>query len=266
MGALSVSDINGTLRLGKGVLYVRPYSSTDKSVKFTEMGLLESCSVTPSIERSTVTESRFGNNVPAAERVDSAEVQGSFTSRSLLDLSLALAFQTGTDAVAQSEEADIVFTAADVAVGDIYRLAVASGMKATSVTVTAFTDGEDTPIAYTAGTHYELDAQAGLIKILAIPDTAGTDIEVTFTAGATTDTVRGALLSATDGRWDILFRGNEPRGTKVELFIPNARISPDGDISLIGEEDTTIGYSVLGFSDSSQPTGFELGYFEKLTA
>jgi hypothetical protein len=94
-------------------------------------------------------------------------------------------------------------------------------------------------------TDYSVDLALGTITILAggaIASSAAEAIEVDYDTTANsheqiataTKSVKGALRYVADN----------PQGTNKDLYAPSAILSPEGDLSLIGEELGTIGFNV----------------------
>lgn len=155
----------------------------------------------------------------------------------------SLAFATQSSATAE------VVTIENVEVGGVYSLGYLD------VSITSVSDGEASPVAY--GTQdYELDEAAGLVRVKSIPATAGTDMVVTFNAGAIVDTserLRVAIGTSMDQRGEFLIRGvNKNKPFMTRLW--NAKITPQG-LPLIGGDDLEgLSFNLSIEADPNRPT------------
>jgi hypothetical protein len=125
-----------------------------------------------------------------------------------------------------------------VAVNDI--VPAASGKtKLSSVVVT---DSAGLPVTGTLGTDYELDADAGLIKVLSISNLTTQPWKIAATEAAAT---ANNLFQTTTPLQGLRFKGNNlANNGAIEIFdIPKIMISPAGDWNLLG--------------DGNEPTKFE---------
>lgn len=94
----------------------------------------------------------------------------------------------------------------------------------------------------TINVDYEVDAELGLIRILStgtIADNATSSVAYTY-SGITGTTVR----VGTESKVDVKLIGrlvNAETGAKAILEVPKITLSPDGEISLIGDDYQTLG-------------------------
>lgn len=132
----------------------------------------------------------------------------------------------------------------DVAPGLAYQLGVtdASPTGARNVANVVVTKGA-TPL--TLGTDYEVDATLGRITLLDNDTTTvieGDDLDVTFDISAST---RAQIVSSSASAEGALrFISYNPKGQKIDYFMPWVKISPNGEIALITEEYMTIPLNV----------------------
>lgn len=134
------------------------------------------------------------------------------------------------------------FVDGEALTGSIAGDALADGTETADAAGVVVSDGEATPTIYTAGTDYSVDAVRGRIKILtgsAIVN--GDDILVSYSCGTATYKKIKILDSTTlEGR--LRFIGDAPVGIDAELEIWRASLTPTGDVAMIGDD-----WSILGF-------------------
>lgn len=144
-----------------------------------------------------------------------------------------------------------------VAVGDIYSLG------AVDVAVSAVTDGESSPKAYTAGTHYRVDRRTGFVEILAKPDGAGSDITVSYTAPEITAAAARqslGLMANTGVRGEIFARGVGDIGPLDEVTLWDVELRPSGDIEIQGGDDyQQIALTGRLYADGTKASGYQYG-------
>lgn len=142
---------------------------------------------------------------------------------------------------------------ADVEAGGIYQL------PHYQVSVTSATDGSGTPVAYTAGTHYELvDADLGMIKVIAIPGGAGSDLVITYDAAAidaTDDLMQAEIASDVDIRGELIVRGLSESGPREVLHLHDVQFAPSGERPFISGDDSFTGLDITGKALKSAVTG-----------
>ncbi len=149
--------------------------------------------------------------------------------------------------------------------GEIYDL---EAYDLSSVVVTD--DTTPTPVDYVLDTHYKLDAKSGHIQLLAVPSGASGNVEITYDAAtvvADDKMTKIGIASQTSNRGKLKIRGTNTVGPVLEVTLHDVQIRPDGERNYISETDLdTINVVGRVFSDSSQPSGFELGFERRLVA
>jgi hypothetical protein len=121
----------------------------------------------------------------------------------------------------------------------------------TAVTVTSNPPGT----TYVLGTDYRLDADRGMIEIIdtgSIP--AASDIIVNYGVAASS---QERILSGSEPvEGAMRYLENNPRGIDRDMFLPFVKITPNGDLSLKGDEWRQIPFSL----EALKPTQAEAIY------
>lgn len=131
-------------------------------------------------------------------------------------------------------------THAAVKIGDLYQLGMTdanpSGHR--KVTTVVVTDGASSnPVTYVLGTDYELDADLGTIYVPAGSGADGKAMKITFGVAAST---REQIVTGEEQfECAIKFISDNPVGPNRDVIIPRARLSPNGDFSLITDPEST---------------------------
>ena len=123
-------------------------------------------------------------------------------------------------------------------------------------------DSSDATITYQNGTNYEVDYQAGKIKLLSHPSGASEDVEVTFDTLQISDRPKIGIANISGTTGKLTVRGNSQVGLKTMLVLPRVQLRPDGERSFVAEDEfTTISLTGTVLVDSSVPDEkFQLGY------
>lgn len=125
--------------------------------------------------------------------------------------------------------------------GRSYQLGETSGQPsgARQVVVTEVFLTSTPATIYVAGTDYTVDAELGLITILAggsIAENAGITVEFDQTA----HTRQQVIASDNEAQGALKYISYNPIGQRLDYFFPMVKVRPNGDISLISEEWMTI--------------------------
>ena len=110
--------------------------------------------------------------------------------------------------------------------------------------ITAVTGPAGTPV-YVAGVDFTVDLTKGQITMLASSPTfvGGTNVLVTYTAGATLNTQR-VISGNTFFEGAMRYNAFNAAGLQVDYFFPSVRITPDGDYAVKGDTWQTIKFAV----------------------
>ncbi len=252
-----LTPISGNYVVGKGQVFFKESGS----IKWEELGDIDGFSISPEIERLE----RFSNQYSARTLADSRIVQQSFTltmelfqmtrrNRSMGLLS-TITDQTQTGATEPTQEISGIVT------GGIYEL---NGLNVTAITVT---DTTGSPVAYTSGTHYQLDAEAGMIRIVSKPASANSHLKVFYSKAsivAGDERLKAGIGSSPNLAGAIRFRGVNDVGRAVLVQLHSVRLSPSGERQYISDEYSSITIEGKIQIDSTQATAYQLGWEQDL--
>lgn len=128
----------------------------------------------------------------------------------------------------------------------LYQLGITPSLPtgARKVTVTTVTNGAaGSPVPYTAGTDYLIDADRGTVQIL---DTGtivkGTKVAITWTSAA--HSRRQVIASNKTIEGEIWFKSYNATGPLVDYLMPWAKLTPNGDLALKGDDWQQIPFNV----------------------
>lgn len=159
---------------------------------------------------------------------------GSFTSDNIGMENLALFFlgEAKTVTTTATTAATSVFTVAEA--GLTYQLgtttaAPSGARKVSNVAVTA--TGVTTP---TEGADYTVDLDLGRLTILAGGALVGKDVTATFDVAASTHKQVTSGAAAIEG--SLRFISFNPKGDKIDYFMPKVSITPNGDFAMKGDD------------------------------
>jgi hypothetical protein len=252
-----LSPIEGDYVVGKGMLF---FQKTGE-VKWEEIGDIDGFSTSSDITKLE----RFSNQYPVRTKTDSRITQQnqtiSFTLFQMTARNRAMGLMSDVAYLAQVGVTGQVATFEGVEVGGIYRI----GKYDLSIDSIVGEDTAATP--YVEGTHYESDDQSGMIKVLAIPGGV-TDMVVNYDAAAilaATKRLNAGIGSAPDLAGALMFRGVNDTGRQVEVMLHDVRLSPSGERQYISDDYSSIQIEGEVIADSTQPSGFELGWERDLT-
>jgi len=220
------------------------------------LGDVENLRLNVEVERIQRYGKNYATQVKTASHVRQVGATVSYTLMQFLDVTRAHA--VGSDLAYHEQAAEtaqtVTFDAVEVGrVYDVGRLGL------TNVTVT---DGAGTPVAYTAGTHYLLDEVAGLVQVLAKPETADTSLSVTYDCGAIAATDKRQVMGIganTDLRGMFLVRGVSDIGRKTLLRLHDVLVSPSGAPYVGGDDYESLDFEGEVQVDPTQPDAYKLG-------
>lgn len=90
---------------------------------------------------------------------------------------------------------------------------------------------------FVAGTDYIVDADRGLVEILPT-GTIAADASITITYSSAAVTAERIEMGDTEAEGELKFIALNPRGPKRDITIPRARISPNGDLSMLTDPES----------------------------
>lgn len=251
--------------LGKGELYFAPFA-TGTQVPAGERYLGNTPELALTIETQDL--DHFSSDRGIREKDDSVVLEvtrrGNFTCDNIDPKNLAVFFFGAASKLAQSAGTFTDEPIPNVVLGSYYQLGVSdinpTGVRkldnqATGPTVhillkkgaTTFVEGDD----------YEIDMDLARVQILEDGDIEeGDDLTVTYkTLAATRDHVISGS-AAIEGTLRLVARN--PKGANYDYFLPWAKLTPNGDFALKGEDWMTIPFNI----EALRKTGLEAIYLD----
>lgn len=247
--------MTGNYRTGKGRAYFKKAGTN----VWERLGNLRSLSISRNIETAEEYSNETATRTLAHTETIEATYQLSFTAVQFTDRVRSLSMASDIAYLTQSAGSAVTQAITGGGAVGIYKL------DHHDVTVTAVTDGEGSPTAYTLGTHYRLDSDLGLIEVVAVPDGAGENLSVTYDHAAVVagdGRVNLGLGKDTDLAGAFYFRGVAASGDKPSvLFLPNIQLRATGERSYItsGQELLSIDLTADILAGNGQAAGYELG-------
>lgn len=260
MTAFGIAPIGGDYRGGRGRIYIQ-VSGADR---LEEIGDVDDFSISVGNEKLERTSSQYGTKTKTDSRLLEQTATLTMTAVQQTARNAALAFMSKKQFLTQSSLSaqEKVFT--NVAAGDVYDLG------ALDVTVTSVTDTTTGAVAYTLGTHYEIDAKTGMLRIIAIPGGANTSIEVTYDVAAILVGAKRLKLgggSSPDMECKVVFISLDPNDNPLEkVTLHRVKLSPDGDMSFIDEEHRKVPLTGEVLADVTKAAGYRLYQLEDMAA
>lgn len=253
----SLSPITGNYVVGKGLLYFK----ASGSIKWEELGDVDGFGLQQEVERLE----RFSNQYAVRTKTDSRINQQNYTlSMTLFQLTRrnrSMGLLADVTDLTQTGGTGATEVISGIVTGGIYKLANSN------VTISTLTDGSGSPVSYTANTHYELDAEAGLISILSKPASADGNLKVFYTKATITaanERLYAGIGSAPNLEGAIMFRGVNTAGRQVEVMFWKVRIAPSGERQYISDEYSSIQIEGEVLADSTQAENYDIGYEKDL--
>ncbi|UUV43212.1 tail tube protein [Rhodobacter phage RcCWillis] len=235
------------LTVPRGKILFAPYKTgTQIPGAFKELGNCPEFTLTRNVSKLMHYGSQKGMKVKDEEIVTDSDLTGSVTTDDMRATNVALWMMSATSTVTQ---AAITSTTQNetVSKGDLIQLGrtALSPTGARNVTVTTVTS-DPTGTTYVLGTDYIVHAELGMVEFLASGTIAdNSPIIVTYTA--TTATVTRLTMGETDVEGELKFVAFNPVGANNDITIPRARISPNGDMSMLTDPESPA-WQTLGLS------------------
>ena len=252
---------NLTVPRGK-VLFARYLPGTQIPGPFKELGNTPEFTMSRETAKMSHYSSQAGLKVLDEELTTDSKLTGSLNTDDMRATNVALWFM-GT--VSTLTQASITATAQNETVdkGDIIQL----GRRATNpagarnVTVTTVTSNP-TGTTYVANTDYLVHAELGLVEILPTGAiTNASPIIINYTA-ATASSAQ-IVMGETDAEGELKFIAFNPVGENHDLTIPRAKISANGDMSMLTDPESpawqTIGLTITALKKDSMALVYRNG-------
>lgn len=246
---MPITPIAGDYTVGTGLVFFKPKGQAH----FEELGDVENFDLTVETEEVERRSNQYGVATLANVAVTSVEASVEMTLYQMTDRNRSLGVAGAKGTMAQTSQTGVTHSITGVTAGAIYDL---PALNLSNVTVT---DGETSPISYTLGTDYELDAEAGLLKVLQIPATAGADLEVTYDSAAISSGLVTGIGAAPSQRGHLRLRGVNDIGVKALVDLWDVQLRPSGGRSYIGTDYMQVALTGRAFVDASQPAAYRLG-------
>jgi hypothetical protein len=259
MTAFQLSPISGDYVVGKGRLFVKVSGAT----QFQEVGDVDDFSMS---QDNTLLE-RFSNQYGARTKTDSRITQQnaslSFTCLQGTARNLALALMSDKTALTQSLGTSSLGTFTSVQVGDV----IDTGKL--NISVQTLADHTTAADPWVADTNYKLDSASGTLKILALV-TAATSVDLTVNypaIAASTHQLLAGLGQNPSLTAELVFIALNESSVPIEKYtFWSVKLSPDGDVGLIGDDYRNFKIKGEIIADSTQATGYTLGKLQQLVA
>jgi hypothetical protein len=264
-GLPNTADYN----LGRGILYFQPTGTS----AWRDLGNCTAYTISTTSETLQHFSSRSGLKTLDKEVTLSRTTTSSFTLDELNDENLSLFFSGGkashTNVAVAGFTIFSMIPADDLELGRWYDIVNASGERAYDVDTTdlALATSNVSPVSLVAGTDYTLDSEMGRVFILSTSTKVATAISgdeaitAVLTAEATASDVHEVqVLTASAVQGKLKFIANNPAndGAKREYTSHSVNLKADGDLALIGEEYTNLGFTCAleadATADSASPT------------
>jgi hypothetical protein len=258
---MAVSPSTNNITILRGEVFWK----TSGSDRYEHLGNCSNFSMTPQVETLQHYSSMSGYKELDKEAVLQVGADIAITLDEITAKNLARATLGSTAAYTQGALSNQTATFTNVAVGDVYDLGY------TDVSIDSVTDGAGTPVPYVLDTHYVVDTAAGVVRIVAIPGTADTAVEINFDVAAVVsgdDRFSVAMLAqAGTLEGGLMIQGNAPTGLNHKVTIGRAQLTPSGGINFVsgGDEWATLELTGKVLKDSSAPS-FPYGKVVELSA
>lgn len=240
--------MNPNYVVGRGKLYFDKFLAGTKTVSGTEryLGNAPEISLTQSEETLDHYASTGGVNVKDASVSLQNDMSGSFTLDDIMSENLALWFRGEAQMNAVAAVVGGTTTVAAAVLGTYVQLGLTAGnplgaRNVSNVTAVKNPGGANTAVA--AAGNFEVDAATGRVFIL--EDAAGIaaddEIEFTFDAALGTEDIVIGSGETAEGR--LVFIADNPAGDNRDYVWPYVKLSPDGDLPLIGDDWQAMSFS-----------------------
>jgi hypothetical protein len=247
----ALSPISGNYVVGKGMVFFKVTGSN----KWEELGDVDSFSLSQEVERLE----RFSNQYAVRTQTDARINQQKYTlAATLFQLNRrnrAMGLLADVTDLTQSGGTGPTQVISGIVTGGIYKLDY------NNVTMVTLTDGAGQ--SYTVSTHYELDSEAGLVRIIGKPAAAGSNLAAFYSKAAIVagdERLNAGIGSSPNLEGSIMFRGVNTVGRAVEVMFWKVRIAPSGEREYISDEYSSIQIEGECLADSTQAANYTIGY------
>lgn len=253
---------NLTVPRGK-ILFARYLPGTQVPGPFKELGNCPEFTLSRESGKLSHYGSQQGMKTLDEEFTTDSKLTGSLTTDDMRATNVALWMMSSVSTVTQAVIASTNEDVNAVQKGDIIQLGRTANnpVGARKVTVTSVAP-QPSGTAYVANVDYLVNAELGIVEILptgAIPDNQ--NIRITYTAVAATSS--RIALGDVDAEGEIKFIAFNPVGVNNDITIPRARISPNGDLSMLTDPESpawqTLGLTITALKKDNLALAYRDG-------
>jgi hypothetical protein len=244
-----ITPITGDYTVGKGLVFFQAQGSA----VWEEIGDVDNLDVTVEVEELERRSNQYGVAMLAHSAVTQVGGTVEMTAMQMTDRNRALGMAGDRETMSQTAETAQTMTVTGVAAGGIYML------PALSVSNVSVDDGEATATSYTLGTHYELDAEAGMLKVLSLPEGSGADMVVTYDTAEISSGLQVGIGGNPNQRGALRFRGVNDIGVRVLVDLWDVQLRPSGARSYISSEYASVPLTGKIFAVPGKARGYAMG-------
>jgi hypothetical protein len=122
------------------------------------------------------------------------------------------------------------------------------------------TDGSGS-VEYTKGTDYEVDLGSGLLHVLQIPDTADSDIQITYDEDELTERFEAEVGADPQMNGELMIRSTQRYGPKGILVLHRVDLQPSDSRAFVsGDENASVSLEGQALRDQTKPEDRQFGY------
>ena len=226
------------LTVPRGKIIFAPFlPGTQIPGAFKELGNCPEFTLSREVAKLSHYSSQQGMKVLDEEVTTDSKLTGSVRTDDMRATNVALWMMSTTTTVTQTA---ITSTTEDVTVdkGDIIQVGRTAANPAGARRITVATVAPSpTGTAYVANTDYLVNSELGIVEILPTGNIPNRQlIRITWTAAAASS--QRIVLGDTDAEGELKFIASNPIGANHDITIPRAKISPNGDLSLLTDPES----------------------------
>jgi len=233
------------LTYGKGEIWFAPFAPNTTTILsgYRFLGNCPEFNLTHSFEELNHMDSTQGIMEEDFSLITSSTLGASIVTDDLKPENLAAFFLGDASDQATAAESSLVYTINSATPGQMYQVGMSplnpTGHRALDNVVV--TDGGST--TYAVNVDYEIDVDLGLLTILSTGGIAeDSTVEVAYDTRASTRRMVASGIKLAEGA--LFFKARNPAGRKVNLRMPYVQLRPSGDLSMIGEDWSTMNFDL----------------------
>lgn len=231
------------------------------SSEFIDIGDCESFSLSLEVEEIE----RYGKNfsTKTLRKSDVIQVNASISFEVVDFTKFMRALTVGADEngrYTQDAATDETVTFSNVSAGKVYKL---PHMSISSISI-----DDGLGVDYLEGTNVVVLGESGYIQVLTTPETAGSDLVVTYSApavAASDDRILAGVGSNFDIRKSVHVISINKIGARDLLVLHDVQLRPESERQFVGEDDyASLTLTGKVFADVSKAEGMQLGYLTEI--